>query len=157
MAEHYLKLCDPAPEFSLKNQQNHTVTPMSLSGNRILLSFHPLAWTSICEIQMRTLEAKHTTFQELEVMPYGVSVDSPPCKQAWADAIGIKETNLLADFWPHGGVAAEYGLFLEDKGISNRANVLIAPDRTIEWIKIYDIPEVPDIEAIINFVKETKQ
>ncbi|MDY6824297.1 MAG: redoxin domain-containing protein [Thermodesulfobacteriota bacterium] len=157
MTHHHLKVGDTAPEFTLNNQDNQAVNPMSLTGKRILLSFHPLAWTSICEIQMRTLEVKHTVFKELEVMAYGISVDSLKCKQAWADAMGIKETNLLADFWPHGGVAREYGLFLEDMGISGRANVLIAPDRTIEWIKEYDIHQVPDIEAIIAFVNEQKE
>jgi len=157
MTHHYLHVGDTAPEFSLNNQDNQAVNPMALAGKRILLSFHPLAWTSICEIQMRTLEVKHTIFKELEVMAYGISVDSLKSKQAWADAMGIKQTNLLADFWPHGEVARQYGLFLEDMGVSSRANVLIAPDHTVEWIKIYDIHEVPDIEAIIAFVNQKKQ
>ncbi|MFP4445514.1 MAG: redoxin domain-containing protein [Desulfosudaceae bacterium] len=157
MTHHYLTKGDTAPEFTLSNQENQAVNPMSLTGKRILLSFHPLAWTSICEIQMRTLEAKYAVFQELDIMAYGISVDSLKCKKAWADAMGIKKTNLLADFWPHGGVAREYGLFVEDMGISSRANVLIAPDRTIEWIKVYDIPEVPDIEEIIAFVRRGKK
>ncbi len=31
----------------------------------------------------------------------------------------------MADFWPHGEVAKEYGVFLEHKGYANRATFLI--------------------------------
>ena len=39
---------------------------------------------------------------------------------------------LLADFWPHGQVAKEYGVFLEDKGFANRATFLIDRDGIIQ-------------------------
>lgn len=156
MTHHQLDVGDKASDFTLKNQLNHDATPLTLEGRRILLSFHPLAWTSVCEIQMRALELKHDVFNELGVAAYGISVDSVQCKKAWAEAIGVKETNLLADFWPHGGVADQYGLFLKDKGISGRANILIGVDRRIEWIKVYDIPQIPDIEALIDFIREKR-
>ena len=38
---------------------------------------------------------------------------------------------LLADFWPHGAVAKEYGVFLEEKGFANRATFLIDPNGII--------------------------
>lgn len=157
MTYHHLTTGDPAPDFTLRNQQNKEVTPMALEGNRILLSFHPLAWTSICEIQMRTLEAKKSVFEDMDVIAYGLSVDSAQSKKAWADAIDVKGTNLLADFWPHGKVASDYGLFMEDMGASNRANVLIGLDRRIEWIKVYETLQVPDIEEIINFISSQQQ
>lgn len=153
MTHHHLQTGNKAPEFTLKNQESQKVTPTTMEGKRLLLSFHPLAWTSVCEIQMRTLEVKHAKFKELDVIAYGISVDSPPCKKAWAKSMGIENTNLLSDFWPHGEVAARYGLFLDDMGASGRANVLIGLDRTIEWIKVYEIPQIPDIEEIISFLE----
>lgn len=154
MTHHKLKKGDPAPEFTLINQYEKEVTPMTLSGTKTLLSFHPLAWTSVCEIQMRTLELKKTIFDDLGVIAYGISVDSVPSKKAWAAAMGVTETNLLADFWPHGEVAEKYGLFIADKGISGRANVLINADQTIEWIREYEILQVPDIEEVIKIASD---
>ena len=61
MTHHQLNVGDKAPEFTLKNQINNDVTPMTLDNRKILLSFHPLAWTSVCEIQMRALELKYNT------------------------------------------------------------------------------------------------
>ena len=47
-----------------------------------------------------------------------------------------------------------FGLFREKDGFSERANVIINPDGKIIFRKIYPISEVPDIEEIINFLKE---
>ena len=54
----------------------------------------------------------------------GISVDSKATLRAWAEAQGF-DFNLVADFWPHGEVAKEYGVFLEHKGYANRATFLI--------------------------------
>lgn len=39
----------------------------------------------------------------------------------------------MTDFHPKGAVAREYGLWLEDAGISDRATVLIGKDGTVLW------------------------
>jgi len=157
MTYHHLYIGGHAPEFTLINQQNKKMTPMALEGKRILLSFHPLAWTPVCEIQMRTLELKKTIFDEFEVIAFGISVDSAQSKKAWATSMDVKDTNLLADFWPHGEIAKKYGVFKEDMGVSERANVLIGLDRTIEWFKVYEMHQVPDIEEIIHVISSKKQ
>lgn len=157
MTNHHLYIGGQVPEFTLINQQDKKMTPMALQGKRILLSFHPLAWTPVCEIQMRTLELKKTIFDEFEVVAFGISVDSAQSKKAWATSMGVKDTHLLADFWPHGEIAEKFGLFNKDMGFSERANILIGLDRTIEWIKVYEMHQVPDIEEIIHFISSKKQ
>ena len=143
---------DRAPEFSLPDQDGKEISLKSLKGRKVLLSFHPLAWTGVCEIQMRTLEVKKKTLENLNTVALGVSVDSSDSKKAWALSMGMEDTRLIADFWPHGEVAKKYGLFLEKSGISGRANILIDEDRSIAFIKIYELGEVPDIEEIIRFL-----
>ena len=148
-----IKTGDIAPDFTLKNQNDELISLSSFKGKKVLLSFHPLAWTPVCEIQMRSLENKYRIFRELNTMAFGISVDSAPCKKEWAEYIDIDLTGLLCDFWPHGDVAKKYGLFIEKAGISGRANILIDEAGRIELIKIYEIPEIPDIEEIIRFLK----
>lgn len=154
MREIKLKPGDPAPEFSLKNQFDQDVTLSGLKGKKVLLSFHPLAWTTVCEIQMRTLEAKHDELAKLNTVALGLSVDSLPCKKAWAEYLDIDHTDLLADFWPHGEVAKRYDLFIEKGGISGRANILIDEQGRIARVWVYEMPEVPDIEDVIRFLKK---
>jgi peroxiredoxin len=43
---------DPAQNFSLKDQNDHTFDLYEQAGKWILLSFHPLAWTEYCAAQM---------------------------------------------------------------------------------------------------------
>ncbi len=154
MEERLLKVGDTAPDFILQNQHKVEVSLKSLRGNKVLLSYHPLAWTRICEIQMRTLEAKNEELKRFNIIALGMSVDSQPCKKEWADHMRITKTDLLADFWPHGEVAKKYDIFIDKTGTSGRANFLIDEEGKIIFIKIYDIPEIPDIEEIIRFAKK---
>lgn len=153
MREIQLKVGDTAPDFTLKNQYGQEISVASLKGKKALLSFHPLAWTPVCEIQMRGLEAKHADLEKLNTVAFGISVDSVPCKKEWADYLELENTDILSDFWPHGDMAKRYGLFIEKAGISGRANILIDEDGKIEWIRVYEIPEIPDIEEVIRHLK----
>ena len=150
MRELKLKPGDKAPEFTLKNQGGQDISLSSLKGKKVLLSFHPLAWTGVCEIQMKSLEAKYAVLEALNTVALGMSVDSMPCKKAWAAHMKVEKTHLLADFWPHGGVAELYGLFIEKLGSSGRANVLIDEKGNIEWSRVYEMSEIPDLEEVIR-------
>ncbi len=145
---------DDAPDFTLKDQHNQEFTLNELKGNKVLLSFHPLAWTGVCAKQMKSLEDYKAVFDSANTVAVGVSVDTVPSKHAWAKELGIKETRLLSDFWPHGEVAKKYGIFLEEKGISGRVNIIIDEDQKVVFFKIYEIPELPDIEEIYDFLKK---
>ncbi|MFZ1947876.1 MAG: redoxin domain-containing protein, partial [bacterium] len=79
----------------------------------------------------------------------GLSIDSEFTKKAWAESLGITKTPLLADFWPHGGVAAQYGIFRERNGYSERAVFILDENGVVRFKKIYPIKEVPDIKEIV--------
>jgi peroxiredoxin len=148
-----LTVGDPAPIFNLPNQHGEEISLGSLKGKKVLLSWHPLAFTPVCELQMRALEIKAATFEELNTVALGMSVDTVPSKAAWARQMGVEKTHLLADFWPHGGVTKAYDLFIEEKGVSGRANILVDEQGAIEWLKVYEMRELPDIEAVIRHLK----
>ncbi|MCX6577751.1 MAG: redoxin domain-containing protein, partial [Candidatus Aminicenantes bacterium] len=99
-----LKVGDSAPDFRLKDQNKHDVRLSELKGRKVLLSFHPLAWTPVCSEQMKSLERNFEVFAKWNTVALGLSVDHVPCKTAWAKELGVKSISLLADFWPHGGV-----------------------------------------------------
>jgi peroxiredoxin len=150
------KVGDLAIDFVLKDQNDKEFKLSEHKGKRVLLSFHPMAWTDVCAKQMQSLEANKETFDSLNTVAVGLSVDSAPSKKAWADTLGIKNTSLLADFWPHGGVAKLFGLFRERSGIAERSNVLVDEKGKIVFVKIYPISELPDINEIIDFIKKLK-
>ena len=142
-----------APDFVLKDHEGKDFKLSNLKGKRVLLSFHPLAWTDICAKQMLSLENNMDILETLNTMPVGLSVDSVPSKKAWAEHLGIKRISLLADFWPHGGVTSMYGMFREREGTSRRVNIVVGEDGKIKITKVYKISELPDIQEIINLIR----
>ena len=145
-----LQIGEDAPDFILKDQEGKEFRLSDLRGKRVLLSFHPLAWTGVCAKQMQSLEDKISVFESLNTVPVGISVDSVPTKKAWASQLGIKRVRLLSDFWPHGGVARPYGLFREKDGFSERANVIVDENGKVIFSKVYELGELPDIQEIIE-------
>ncbi len=149
-----IKVGDTAKDFLLKDHNGQEISLKSLSGKKVLLSFHPLAWTRVCAEQMKSLEANFEKFTELNTVPLGISVDPGPCKKAWASELGIEKTGLLCDFWSHGRVASDFGIFKEDKGFSERANIIIDENGKVIFMKIYPISELPDLTEIIDEISK---
>ena len=142
-----------APDFTLKDHNGSELHLADLKGQRVLLSFHPLAWTGVCRDQMLSLEQNHYRFSKLNTVALGISVDSVPSKKAWAEDMKVQNTRLLADFWPHGGVAQLYGVFRDADGISERANIILDENQQVVFAKTYPISQLPDIEEVIRFLE----
>jgi len=154
MPNEALAMGELAPDFTLKDQHDHPVTLSEFRGKQVVLSFHPLAWTGVCTTQMKDLEARHADILGLGAVALGISVDSVPCKKAWAASMGVSETALLADFWPHGKVIQSYGIFHEEFGISRRVVFIVNEEGRITWRKIYPTKQAPDIVEILENLEE---
>jgi len=145
-----------AKDFTLKDQNGKEFKLSSFKGKKVLLSFHPLAWTAVCAQQMKSLEDNRGALESLNTVAPGLSCDTVPSKKAWAESLRIKNTPLLSDFWPHGEVAIAYGIFRERHGTSERANVILDENQKIIFFKVYEIGKLPDINEIINFIRNFK-
>jgi peroxiredoxin len=152
MGETGIAVGSKAPAFTLKDQDEKDVSLSDLAGRKVVVAFHPLAWTSVCAQQMQGLESNREEYARRGAVAVGLSVDSVPCKAAWAKDIGVHHTRLLADFWPHGGVAAAFGVFRERNGFSERAVFVLDAGDTVAWKKVYPIRELPDVKEILAAV-----
>jgi len=148
-----IKIGSKAPDFSLKDQNGKIVKLSSFKGKKVVLSFRPLAWTAVCQDQMRSLEQNHLNLDELNSVALGIGVDSVPSNKAWAEAMHIKNTRLLSDFWPHGDVAKSYGIFREKDGFSERANIVLDETQKVIFAKTYPISQLPEIEEILKLLR----
>jgi peroxiredoxin len=120
-----------APDFELPNQFGEHIRLHDFRGkNAVALVFFPLAFSSTCTTELCALRDNLSLFAAEGIELIGISVDSKATLRAWAEAEGYDFT-LLADFWPHGDVAKEYGVFIEEKGFANRATFLIDIDGVI--------------------------
>ncbi|UOQ61846.1 peroxiredoxin [Leucobacter rhizosphaerae] len=120
-----------APDFTLSDQHGEELTLSELvAEGPVALVFFPLAFSGICTGELCELRDNLSVFSDSKVRLVGVSVDSVFTLQAWAKQEGY-EFSILSDFWPHGAVAKEYGVFIEDGGIATRATLVIGQDRSV--------------------------
>ncbi len=135
-------------DFKLQDHNDSGFRLSDYRGKKVLLSFHPLAWTPVCARQMQSLERSKKALDKLNTVAVGLSVDSVPSKAAWAKSLKIKNTRLLSDFWPHGGVARSLGILRAD-GISERANIIVDEAGKVMFVKVYPIRQLPDMGEIL--------
>ena len=73
---------------------------------------------------------------------------------AWTQQMGKLWFPVLSDFWPHGYVAKLYGIFREDDGFSERANIVIDENGKVLFSKVYPLSELPDIQEVIQVLEK---
>jgi peroxiredoxin (alkyl hydroperoxide reductase subunit C) len=82
-------------------------------------------------------------------MLLGITVDNIPTLFAWTNQMGHLWFPVLSDFWPHGKVAAEYGILRSD-GMAERALFLIDKQGIIRYIDVHDINKRPNLEVLVR-------
>ena len=122
-----------APDFTLRDQNNRPVTLADYRGRKsVLLVFFPLAFTGNCQGELELLRDNLPRFDNDELALLTVSVGPPVTHKVWASPNGFTFP-LLSDFWPHGGVAQQYGVFNETIGFAIRGSFLIDAEGVLRW------------------------
>ncbi|MBV9162554.1 MAG: peroxiredoxin [Pseudonocardiales bacterium] len=142
-----LKIGDQAPDFTLMDQNNQEWTLSEFRGDRnVLVVFYPVAFSPICTGELCQLRDDLAEFQNSDVQVLAVSVDSGYALKAWSEQEGY-DFPLLSDFWPHGKVAQDYGVFHDAEGIANRGTFLVDTDGMIRFAEINQPDEARDQTA----------
>jgi peroxiredoxin len=140
----------PAPDFALRDQDGKEVSLADLGGQTAVLAFYPLDFSPVCTDQLNVYQEALPELGERGAQLYGVSVDSVFCHKAFQEHLGIT-IPLLADFNPKGEVARRFGVYIEDRGHSERALVLIGPDGVVQWAHKSPSPlEIPGANLIFD-------
>ena len=143
---------DPAPDFELPDQHGQPVRLSSYRGRgAVLLVFFPWAFTGICGSELHALEKVRDELDERGVTVLAVSTDSMYVQRVFADREGFTFT-LLADFWPHGGVAAAYGALVPAIGVARRASFLVDREGVVRWSVLNDIGQERRVEDVLDAV-----
>src|SRR5262249_29087230 len=148
-----IKAGEMAPDFTLKANDDKEYKLSDLKGHKVVLAFYPLDFSPVCSKEHACFVDDLRQFDSLDAKVFGLSVDSVWAHKAFAEKLGIKYP-LLADFEPKGAVAKRYGLYLEEKGITNRATVLIDKDGIVRQVMLHDIPEQRSNAVIVEALKK---
>jgi peroxiredoxin Q/BCP len=105
-----LKAGDPAPDFTLSDQNGNTVRLSDFSGRKVIVYFYPRADTPGCTTQSCELRDHRKELTKLGAEVLGISPDTP-AKQLKFDEKYKLGFTLLAD--EEHGVAEKYGVWAE--------------------------------------------
>ena len=79
----------------------------------------------------------NAAFEESGAQVLGISCDSRPTQVAFASSLGSIPYPMLADYWPHGGVAESLGILNDALGAPFRAIIIIDKDGVIRFKQTY--------------------
>ncbi|CAB1078292.1 Alkyl hydroperoxide reductase subunit C-like protein [Olavius algarvensis Delta 1 endosymbiont] len=149
-----VKIGDPAPDFTLPSVSGEKVTLSRYRGQKnVVLSFVPAAWTPVCSDQWPGYNIAQEIFDMNNAVLLGITVDNVPTLYAWTKQMGKLWFPVLSDFWPHGAVAARYGV-LRSEGVSERALFYIDRKGIIRDIHVSDINKRPDLESCATSLEQ---
>jgi len=146
-----------APDFTLSDQDGNDVALSDLEGQTSVLVFYPLDFSPTCTDQLNVYQEVLGELGEQGARLYGISVDSAFAHKAFQDHLGITFP-LLADFEPKGEVAKAYGVYIDERGHSQRALVMIGPELVVKWSFQASTPlEIPGANLIFDALEEQRQ
>jgi peroxiredoxin (alkyl hydroperoxide reductase subunit C) len=151
-----VKVGDPAPDFTLVSVSGGKVTLSQYRGKKnVVLSFVPAAWTPVCSDQWPGYNIVKDLFDRNDAKLLGITVHNIPTLFAWTNQMGKLWFPVLSDFYPHGKVAATYGVLRSD-GTSERALFVIDKRGIIRYIDVHDINKRPPLEVLIRELEKLK-
>ena len=137
---------DEAPDFELADQDRAPVRLSSFRGSKnVVLVFYPLAFTGTCQGELCAIRDSIEDFSGDDVVTLAISCDSTAVHKKWAEEQGYTFP-LLADFWPHGEVARQYGVLEEPIGLALRGTFIVDKAGKIAYKVVNAIPNARDLD-----------
>lgn len=143
-----LRVGDLTPDFVTRNHHGQELRLSGFRGRRVALVFYPWAFSSICTSELTELRDAWPRLAELGLEVLAVSCDPMFSLRAYADAERLP-FELLTDWWPHGRIAADYGVFDAELGCALRGTFIVGPDGVLEHASVTAVGERRDLLAIL--------
>lgn len=146
-----IKIGQSAPDFSLYDSDKKLVTLSEQKKSNVLLLFFPLAFSSVCTVELCFLRDNLKMYESLDVKTFGISVDSVYALKKFKEEQHLNFP-LLSDF--NKEVSILYGCIYDSfsynmKGVSKRSAFLIDKDGIVQYAEVLENAGLqPNFEAI---------
>ena len=156
-----LHVGDHAPDFELPALIGGVRKSFRLSEYRakqVILAFYPFNWQDASIRQMSAYQAERDRVRRSEAEIVAISVESIMNTTAWERHQGPFDFPLCSDFWPHGEVAARYGVLRESgpgAGAAERVIFIVDRDGRIAFRKTYACDQVPPLNDVLAELDKT--
>ena len=140
-----------APDFKLAGTLGAEDTEVSLGnfkGKNLVVIFYPLDFSPVCSEQIPDFNEKVDEIRAKNADIIAINRDSAFAHKAWSEQLGGVKFPLLADM--NLEVSKQFGMALEEVGITNRGVIIIDSEGNIAFKHVEDAP--PDNTLAVNQV-----
>ena len=142
-----------APEFTLHDAPDTTMSLSDMRGRAAVLVFYPADWSPVCGDQLALYNQVMPMFEEHGARIAGISVDGVWCHRAYTESRNL-HFPLLSDFEPKGEVSRAFGAYREQDGTSERALFVLDKDGIVTWSYLSPVNVNPGADGIISALED---
>ncbi|XP_046839924.1 peroxiredoxin-1-like isoform X2 [Xenia sp. Carnegie-2017] len=150
----------PAPSFNAKAVLKGEFVDIKLSdykGKYLVLFFYPLDFTFVCPTEIIAFSDRVDEFKAINCEVVACSVDSHFCHLAWTSqprkkgGLGSMSIPILSDITKQ--ISKDYGVLLEDQGVSLRGLFIIDDKGILRQITVNDLPVGRSVDETLRLVQ----
>lgn len=154
---------EPAPEFGGKAVVGGAIKEINskdFEGKYVLLLFYPMDFTFVCPTEIIAFSDRHKEFEALNAQVIAVSCDSEFSHLAWVNTprkkggLGEMKIPVLADKTME--IARDFGVLIDDMGVSLRGLFLIDPKGVLRHATINDLPVGRSVDEALRVLEAFK-
>ena len=146
-----------AADWALPNGDAQSVKLSDYRGKNVVLAFYPADWSPVCTSELALIQETLDDIRSYNAEVLGISCDGPYSHRAWAEHQHITFP-LLSDFWPHGQISQQYGVFRESDGTSERALFFVDEAGMIRSVWVAEDPAIaPGLNIIFKTLEEIQR
>jgi peroxiredoxin len=148
-----------APNFNLPDQDKNMVSLEGLKGKNVVLLFFPAAFTGTCTKEMCQTRDELATFNSMNALVFGISVDMIFSLGEFRKANGINFP-LLSDF--NKEAIKAYDVVIDSfsvghKGVAKRASFVIDKEGKVVFAEVLPSPgDYPNFDGIKKALESVK-
>merc|ERR1739838_31465 len=149
-----------APDFEAEAVVDGDFQKVILSdyrGKYVVFFFYPLDFTFVCPTEIIAFSDRVDEFRKIGAEVIGASVDSHFTHLAWTKTprkeggLGKMNIPLVSDLTKE--ISRNYGVLLEDQGITLRGLFIIDPQGVVRQITINDLPVGRSVDETLRLVQ----
>ena len=142
---------EPAPDFTLRDQDGEEVSLADFKGRKVLLVFYPFDFSPVCSDQLSLYQEVKPEIEAKGVTHARRSASTAPTRTRPSRRSSASTPRCWPTSSPRARSRRAYGSYLDGLGIANRTLVLIDEDGKVEWA--YESPtpgEFPGANVIFD-------
>ncbi|MFZ5351145.1 MAG: peroxiredoxin [Bacillota bacterium] len=149
-----------APDFTMKavtgdGRDFISVSLESYKGKWLVMFFYPLDFTFVCPTEITGFSKRLDDYKKEGAEILAVSCDSVYSHQAWIkNGLGNVSFPIASDITR--SVSREYGILIEEEGISLRGLFIIDPSGNVKYSVVHDLNVGRSVDETLRVLKAFK-